>query len=401
MQVGTKRATAVWYDPFDPAIQEDPYPTYKLLRDQAPVYYNEERGFWAVSRFHDVHSAARDWSVLSSASGVELDESDQLFHTTGDFLASDPPRHDELREVVRRWYTPKAVRLLEPRIRKVADELVDRICATETADLVRDLARPLPNIVVFELMGFPKEDQQQLSEWLLTLTTERLPSERTIPSQAWKAAQSLREYIADAANQRRESVHEEEVLMDTIVRAELAGRISRTEMFGMVVVLLAAAIHTTSGLLSTALELLARHPDQRALLVREPARLPGAIEEFLRYDAPAQWLARTTTSEWELHGVVVPEGERLVLLYGSANRDERRFNEPDRLDVSRQPERHLSFGNGIHFCLGASIARLESKLALEAVLAKMPSYEIAGEVQRLYLPADRGLASLPVHSRRA
>jgi cytochrome P450 len=373
---------------------DDPYPVYRRLRDEAPLYHDEEYGVWAFSRFEDVYRVARDWETFSSREGNDLDDGHQLFEPAGDLAGMDPPAHTRLRAALRLAFSPSRIKArFEPEVRLKARRLIDRFADRGSADLAQELARPLPAEMICTWLGFPDEDHPQLLDWFSHML-DRVPGQRALPGSALDARDRMRAYIQEAAAERRTSSRDD--LLSTIVQAEAAGTISRDEIVGCSVLLFMAGITTTSGLISNSLLNLDRFPDQRDLLRREPERMPAAIEELLRFDAPIQALLRTTTRDVQESGAVIPAGARVSLIWASANRDERRWPDPDRLDIDRAPERHISFGEGIHHCIGAPLARLEASIAFEELFARIPSYAVTGPIRRVTTPTDRALESLPV-----
>jgi cytochrome P450 len=380
----------VAYDPF--AANEDPYPTYRLLRDHAPAYHNEERDAWALTRFDDVQQAARDWETFTTRPSVDLDATGQFFQP-GNMLDSDPPKHDRLRNAVRKELSPKRIRELEAEIRKRVRSMVRDLAGEAEADLAHDFARTLPAHVVCDLLGFPEEDHEQLAVWFEEMV-QRTPGEVELPRRAWDANAAMRAYVDAAIVDRRASPRND--MLTAIVEAVSVGELTEAEAGSLPIHLFFAGIQTTSGLISRALLLLAQHPGQRELLVRDQSLIPTAIEEFLRYEAPIQWLSRSTTRDTEVHGRMIPSGARVLMMWGSANRDERRWPDADALDVTRPPRRHLTFGDGIHHCLGAPLARLEARVALEELLPAIGDYEVVGPVIPLYTPGERALAHLRV-----
>lgn len=381
----------VVYDPFSVEVHEDPYPTYRLLRDHAPVYHNPERGFYALSRFDDVQAAARDWETFSSAEGVDIDDAGRLLGLNS-FLDMDPPRHDELRKIVRGHFSARDISKLEPLVRQHVEDLVDAIACRDEADLAADLAWPLPLRVICELLRFPREDHSQLEQWFHSLVYRGLQTE--LPETSKETAAIMRRYFEDKADER--STRTQDDLFGTIATSEAEGRLSRRELGDLCFLLFIAAYETTASLISNSLFLLAQHPDQRAILTKDHSAISGAVEELLRYEAPLQFLARTTTRDVDPHGQVIPEGARVLLLFGAANRDDRRFPNPDLLDLRRSPIRNLAFGEGIHHCLGAPLARLEERVVLETLLARLPDYAVSGRVVRHHLLTSWGLEALPV-----
>lgn len=390
-----KGQTEVFWDPFAPSIIEDPYPAYRTLRDHSPVYHNEERGFWALSRFDDVQSAARDWRTFSTKAGVDLDETDKEFGEAV-FLQYDPPRHDMLRNAVRGPFTPKSIKTLEETVKAKTEELIAPFVERGSADAVEEFAGPLPLRMIIEVLGLPQEDEPMLSETLLSFLV-RYPNDPTIPQVALDASSRLRSYLVEKVAEIRKRFDSHNGLLRDIVTAELDGeRLSDEECTSLCYFLFVAGVDTVTALIANSLLLLAKHPEQRAMLVDDPTMVPNAIEELVRYESPLHQLARITTRPVELHGRVIPEGERVALLFGSANRDERKFDDPDRLDVTREIKRHLAFGEGIHHCLGAPLARLEGRIALQTFLASIPEYELAGPAERIVKQNQWGLRSLPL-----
>ena len=376
---------------------DDPYPVYRRLRDEAPLYHDERLDLWALSRFDDVQAAAKDWETFSTGVGGignDLDDTYQLFLPAGDLAGVDPPIHTRLRGAMRLAFSPSALRTrFEPIVRRKVIELIEAFAGTGQADFARDLARPLPGTTMFSWFGFPEADHPQLLAWFGEML-ERNAGERALPARTLAGRDRMREYMQAAAAERRKAPRED--LMSFLVAASDAGEISDDELLGGSMLLFIAGITTTSGLISNSLLHLDRFPDQRALMREDPSVLPAAIEELLRFDAPIQALARTTTREVAVHDGVIPAGARVALVWASANRDERRWVDPDRLDITRQPQRHVSFGEGIHHCLGAPLARLEARIVFEELFQRIPEYAVSGPIVRVPTPTDRALESLPV-----
>lgn len=381
---------SVVYDPFSVEMHENPYPTYQILRDHAPVYHNVERDFYALSRFEDVQAAARDWKTFSSADGVDLDDAGRLLGLNS-FLDMDPPPHDELRKIVRDHFAPRNIKALEPLVREHVTALIDQLAVRGHGDLARELAWPLPLRVICEMLGLPREDHPQLERWFRSLVYRDLQAE--LPHESLKTAATMRSYFEAMADERHK--HPRSDMLATIAAAEAEGRLSRRQLGDTCFLLFIAAYETTASLISNSLLLLAQHPDQRAALAGDHARIPDAIEELLRYESPLQFLARATTRDVHLHGRGIPQGARVLLLFGAANRDERRFPNPDQLDLGRPPTRNLAFGEGIHHCLGAPLARLEERVMLEELLTRFPTYTVVGPTRRHHLLTSWGLESLP------
>lgn len=378
------------YDPF--LFYDDPYPTYRKLRREAPLYHNEERDLWIVSRFEDVQAVARQWREYSSGQGVVLDDESE-FYAPGGFVDQDPPSHDRLRSVMASYFSPKNIREFEQQVRATTRELLAPLAESGRIDVAKDLARPLPARVICTWLGFPSEDHEQLTDWF-ALMLGRIPGQVEAPATAWDANKAMRAYIADVAASRM--AHGRDDLMTALVEGEHDGQLSHEEVVGMAIFLFYAGIISTAGLISNGIRGLLDFPEQWRQLGSEPSLIPAAVEEILRYDAPIQSLSRVTQQEVSIEGCAIPAGARVLLLWGSANHDETRWNDPERIDVARERKRHLAFGEGIHHCLGAPLARLEGKVAFEELVALMPEYESAGPIRWLYTPHERGLESLPV-----
>jgi cytochrome P450 len=389
MTVAEARRPQALYDPFDPAIHADPYPAYALLRDEHPVYRNEERDFWAISRFDDVQAALRDWQTYSNATAVDLDgTSHEMFGSS--FAEADPPRHDVVRKLVREPFGPKQIAELEQHVRRLAAELVAPLAAAGGGDLARDVGRRLTMATISHVMGFPHTDEDYLVD-LLERILIREPGTATLPAAALAAADEAQGYL-----RRLLDAPADDGLMRMLAAARAAGELGEQEAVDTAFLFLLAGNDTPSSALSTTLLLLAEHPEQRDWLRANLDRIDDAIEELLRYDAPLQNLARKLLVDVELHGCTIPAGGRALVLFGSANRDPRRFPDGDRLDLGRAPLRNVAFGEGIHFCLGARLSRLELRATLRVVLERIPDYVVSGEVVRWSKQNERGLVRLPV-----
>jgi cytochrome P450 len=386
----------VVFDPYDWKTHEDPYPVYRALRDSAPAYYNEQRGFWALSRHADVLAAFLDPVVFSNAEGVSL-ERDQVreARTVMSFLGMDPPEHDRLRALVSRGFTPRRVRELEPSIRMLATRYLDRCVEKRRCDFIADFAGKLPMDVISEMLGVPEDDRDTLRTWADTVV-HREEGNPNVPPAGMQAAAFMLKYFAEHVAARRARPGSD--LTDALVAAEVDGdRLADADIIAFLFLMIIAGNETTTKLLGNALYWLWRHPDQRAALAASPALVPAWAEETLRFDPSSQLIARTTTAEIERHGRRIPAGARVALLIGAANRDERVFPEPDRYDLSRNTAASLAFGQGTHFCLGASLARLEARVSLEEVQRRIPRYEIIEDgIVRVHSSNVRGFAALPL-----
>ena len=386
------------YDPYAYEIHEDPYPTYRRMREEAPLYRNEERGFWALSRHADVLAAFRDSERYSNAEGVSIDPaaSGPHAHRTMSFLAMDPPQHGRMRGLVARGFTPRRVAGMEDRIRALTVEHLDVCLEQGSFDFVDDLAGKLPMDVISEMLDVPKTDRAELRR-LSDLLIHREEGVTDVPPAGMAAALDLVVYYADMIAQRRAKPGED--LISALCAAEIDGdRLTDDEITGFLFLMVVAGNETTTKLLAHAWYWAWRNPDELAKVHADHGRIPAWVEETLRYDTSSQLLARVTTQDVELHGQVVPKGDRIVLLAGSANRDERAFPDPDRFDLDRDREAAgiASFGVGRHFCMGASLARLEGQVVLEELMRRVRSYDIdpAG-TERVHSVNVRGFAHLP------
>jgi cytochrome P450 len=384
------------FNPYSYALHEDPYPTYRALRDQAPVYRNDALGFWALSRHADVVAAFKDPLTFSNAEGVALERSSQgQASATASFLAMDPPRHDQMRALVSRGFTPRRVADLEPRIRALSDRYVDEFAAAGRCDLIRDLAARLPMAVVSELLGIREADRDHLRR-LADTVVHREDGRADIPPAAIQASQQMLLYFRDLVGERSRTPGSD--LVSALLASDLDGtRLEVAEVMAFLFLMVIAGNETTTKLIGNALYWLWRHPAERRRVRDDASLIPHWVEETLRYDGSTQMLARAVTRDLALHGQQLHAGDRLLLLIGAANRDERVFADPDRFDIGRDTTQHLAFGRGTHFCLGASLARLETRVALEVVQQRLPDYEIdAAGLVRVHSPNVRGFAAMPV-----
>ncbi len=387
-------------NPFSYEFHEDPYPTYRWLRTHAPLYRNDALGFYALSRYRDVLQASYDWETYSSAEGTTVERWDPaLFEQMPMMIFLDPPRHDRLRKLVSRAFTQRRVAELEPLVRAAAIRLLEPLARRGGGDFVKDFSALLPMEVIFTMLGVPAADRRQLRTWM-DLALERDPDTPIIPARAVEAMASSLGYWFELLNALRRQPNDGLIsaLIDAEIESDGGGltRLTDGEIVGFCSLLGAAGNETVTKLLANACVLFARHPDQYAAILAEPGTIPGAVEEVLRYTSPSQYQGRVTTRVVEWYGVMVPRGERILLLTASANRDEREFPDPDRFDVTRQTAIALGFGQGIHFCLGASLARLESRVALEEFSRRFPRYAVdEARTVRVHMSNVHGYESVP------
>ncbi len=389
------------FSPYDYQVHEDPYPVYARLRAEAPLYRNEELDFWALSRHADVSAAFRDPARFSSANGVSLDPSawGPYAHKTMSFLALDPPRHTRMRTLVSKGFTPRRVRDLEQHIRELARHHLATAVARGEFDFVADFAGLLPMDVISEMIGVPQADRAGLRR-LADTVVHREEGVFDVPQAGMEAALTLAGYYLGLIAERRAKPAAEwpEDLTSALMAAEIDGdRLTDDEIIGFLFLMGVAGNETTTKLLANAVYWGWRNPDQLAKPMRDPARMASWVEETLRYDASSQIIARTVAEDFTSHGQTVAAGERLLLLIGAANRDPAVFPDPNAYDLDRDTAALISFGAGRHFCLGASLARLEAQVALTEFTRLVGRYEIDEDrAERVHSVNVRGFATLPM-----
>jgi cytochrome P450 len=385
-------------DPFSYGFHDDPYPIYEALRAEAPVYHNEELGFWAFARHEDVLAAFRDWQTYSNRGGVALEQSpgnDGSITTFLSMLGMDPPRHGQIRSLVSRGFTPRRVSALEPRIRELATRYIDRFIENGSCDFIAEFAGLLPMDVVSEMLGVPEADRQTLRRWSDDVL-HREEGHRGLPASAIQASAKLFAYYTELVVDRRKQPGDD--LVSALLAADIDGEhLLDNDVIGFLFLMVVAGNETTTKLLGNALYWAQRNPAERDKLRRDPGLIPQWAEETLRYDNSTQLLARTVTRDHEIRGHQLREDEKVLLLVGSANRDEEVWERPKAYDIERDTSASLSFGQGTHFCLGASLARLEARVSLEEILARLPDYEIdTGGLVRVHSTNVRGFAAVPL-----
>jgi cytochrome P450 len=391
--------TEVYWDPYHADQRVSPYRTWRRLRDEAPVYHNERYGFYALSRFDDVLAASLDTEAFSSARGITLD-------SIGDpipfpvMIMMDPPLHESFRKVVNRSFTPRRIGVLEERIRKLCAGYLDPFVGEKGFDFVQDFGMRLPVMVISTLMGFPEEDHDQLREWS-DLTLHREEGKEGLTPEAKQAQDLMIGYYASQIQQRRDNPRDD--MISALVESEVhlpdgtVKQMDDLEVMGMMALISNAGNETVARMLGWAAIVLDDFPDARREMAEDASLIPAGIEELLRFEAPSPIQGRYVTRDVELHGTTIPEGSKLALLTGSAGRDERKWPEPDRYDIHRPIDRHVTFGYGAHFCLGAALARMEGRVALTEVLSRFPSWEVDRDaVTYVATNTVRGPSSVPV-----
>ncbi len=393
----------IYYDQYDRLIDDDPYPIFKRLRDEAPLWQNEKYDFWVLSRFQDVMKASRDTDTFSSNYGtvLELMDDDPANHAS--IINEDPPYHDQLRAVVAPFFTPANIASLEDEIRDIVVGYLEPLEGRDEFDFVQDFARWVPMDVISALLGIPQEDRKMVNTWGNQINHRDEGQIEPGPVQI-EAFRRSDEYFEKMLMQRRD--HPRDDLASAIATGSCVDEhgerpLTADEASAMINIIAIAGNETAARLLASAAWLLGKHPDQRQKL-RDDARLiPRAVEELLRIDPPSPIQFRRVLADVEMHGTLIPKGSNIGLLTASANRDDRQYEDPDRFDIERKPKRHVGFGYGIHSCLGAWVARLEVRVALEEVLTRFPDWEVdEANIRRVRTSTVRGFSHVPVRIMR-
>lgn len=399
--------TDLYYDPYDYEIDANPYPVWKRMRDEAPVYWNEKHGFYALSRYDDVLDGLSDTDTYRSGHGIVLEMiADEPYENLPMMIMMDPPRHTRLRKLVSRAFTPRHVANLEGQIAGICRGLLDKLDGQDEFDYIETFAGLLPPTVILALVGYPEGHAAEFR----ALADASLHVEdgdtaqgglRELPNLVSESGEIEREAFAllpELIEQRRRDPQDD--LISGLVHAEVdedgeRRTLTLEEIVGFVQLIALAGTETVARLLSFAAVTLARYPDQRKLLVDEPSLIPNAVEELLRYEAPSPIQSRWVSRDVELHGTLIPRGSKMALLNGSADRDERHFPNPDVFDVRRVIDRHLALGYGPHFCAGAALARLEGQVALRETLRRFPTWEVdEARLEWVHTSTVRGYTSV-------
>jgi cytochrome P450 len=394
-------STPVRWDPTLPELVTDPYPLYRRLREEDPIHLSP-MGSWVLTRYADAVAVLRDPRFGRAGyrdltrTYLGLGPMQRSFDRWMLFL--DPPDHTRLRTLVSKAFTPRVIEARRSHIRQLVEGLLDEVRDLRSMDLMARLAYPLPVMVICELLGVPDEDRDRFHDWsfALALALDIAAATPAVVEAGNAAAAGLTDYFRDLIRERRRAPRAGELLSELIAAEEQGDRLSEEELLATCVLLLFAGHETTVNLIGNGTLALLRHPDQCARLRAEPDLIQGAVEELLRYDGPVQRTGRVLSEDAELGGTTLPAGARVVVVLGSANRDPARFPDPDRLDVARADNRHLAFGGGMHYCLGAALARAEAQIALETLLRRFPKLELGGAPEWRPSALLRGLQSLPL-----
>jgi cytochrome P450 len=396
--------TPVEFDPFSDDYFVDPTEIYRRLRDEAPIYFNEQYGFYALSRFDDVVAAHRDWQAFSSTHGVDLSTLTRDPSVIANFrsiIMMDPPEHDRFRTLVSRVFTPRAIAALEPMIREVVVGYLDE-CDGEGFDAVADFSALFPVEIIARMLGVPEGERQQIRHWI-DISLHREPGQMDPTREGVEAMIHFSAYFHDLTAEKRANPDEHMLARLTQVTVDRGDGVETGlddgEIGTFAALLGGAGAETVTKLVGNAVVLFSRHPDQWAMVREDPARIPQAVEEILRYLPPSQYQGRFSVEDRTLESGSVPAGFPVLLLTGAATRDPRAFERPDDFDITRPPSLALGFGHGVHSCLGAALARMESRIALEELAARFGSLEIdESGLRRVHMSNVAGYANVPVHA---
>lgn len=393
----------VEFDPFSSEFFEDPTATYRRMRDESPVYFSEKYGFYALSRFEDVVSAHRDWPTFSSEHGVDLSTlkmDPALVKSLGMIIMMDPPEHDRYRALVSRVFTPRAVNALEPMIREVIVGLLDQIGDADEFDVVRDFSAPFPVEIISRMVGVPEGERQMIRE-ALDLSLHREPGEMDPSPEGQTAMIELVAYFQELTRHKRK--HPADDMLTKLTEATITQddgsetRLTDGEITGFATLLGGAGAETVTKLVGNAVVTFDQHPDQWQQVRHDPGLIPRAVEEVLRYLPPSQYQGRFSKVERTFEGGTIPEGFPVLLITGAATRDPRAFDNPDDFDIHRPPSVAIGFGHGVHSCLGAALARVETRIALEEIGRRWTRLEVDHDgLKRVTMSNVAGYASVPV-----
>jgi len=391
----------VAFNPMDPEFLEDPYPTYHRLRSEDPVHHNP-LGFWVLTRYEDVVAVLRDPRFVKEpiAAFVAARFGAPVPAIGLSMLDRDPPDHTRLRGLVSKAFTPRVVETLRPRIQRIVDDILTRVAGRGEMDVIEELAYPLPVIVICEMLGVPVEDHERFKGWSLDiargLDAVMLPPDSDVAKRSVAARRALADYFRQLIAERRAAPRAD--MLSALIAAEEAGdTLSEDELLATCILLLIAGHETTVNLIGNGTRALLRHPGELRRLRDDPRLVAGAVEELLRWDGPVQRTARIPSEDVPIGGRTIPKGDMVMPFIGAADRDPAQFPDPDRLDIARADNRHIAFGWGIHFCLGAPLARVEGQIAIDTLVRRLPGLALAtGRPEYRQSLTLRGLKALPV-----
>ena len=395
--------TDIYWDPYDTEIDDNPHPIWKRMRTETPVYRNDRFDFWALSRFEDIEKASKDTATFSSTHGTVLEMMGPGMIGSNQMIFMDPPEHTMYRSLVSRAFTPRRMALLDDYVRDVCAELLDGLAGRSEFDYVQEFATQVPSMVISRLVGVPESEREEQRENIDTMFHID-PEQGMINDIAFMARIRVHEYLMDLVHRHRETPDEfGDDMIKVLLGAEVTGEdgelrsLNDDELVQFTLLLYVAGTETVMRLLGNAAVVLAQHPEQRAELVADPSLIPNAVEELLRYEAPSPVNGRWVLKDVELHGTKIPAGSKVLLLTGSAGRDADAFSDADAFDIHRDIKKHVTFGYGIHFCLGASLARTEGRIAIEETLKRLPNWEIVdGKTVRQHTSTVRGYSEVGI-----
>ncbi|CAH0990957.1 Putative cytochrome P450 123 [Sinobacterium norvegicum] len=388
------------FNPYDWSFHENPFPVYEQLREHYPVYYNEELNFYALSRYDDVVQAFKNWPVYSNSAGVALENVSDDVSKVFSILGMDPPRQQAVRGIVRKVFTPRRIIELEPVLQRLCQEYIADFADNGEVDFIEQFAGKIPMDVISEMIGVPKQDRDRVRNWANNLI-ERVDGSPDIPDIAIEASIGLLGYFGAMVAERRQAGTSDD-LTAQMLAAQLDGeRLSDEEVVSFLFLMSVAGNETTTKLLANALYWGQKHPEQFAKVQEDHANIPRWIEETTRYDNSSQILYRITMEEVTLHGVTIPKGVKVALLVGAANRDPRRFEQPDIYDIDRDLSQNVAFGKGVHFCLGAALARLEGRVCMEELFKVYKGFQVdEASLVRVHSGNVRGFSQMQVRFDR-
>ncbi len=393
--------TGIDFDIYDHAVQDDPYPLFARLRDEAPVFHNTEHDYWVLTRHADLYDATRDDDTFSNSYGVSLDASawNKHAHTVMSFLAMDPPEQVRLRRLVSKGFTPRRVRELGPLVQRLTHHYLDQVVGAGEIDWIGDVAGRIPMDVISDMMGVPVADRDEVRRQA-DLLVHRTDGLRDVPAAGMEAAGWLFNYYTEFVAEKKKGSTGDDLTTALILATDEGQRMSDQEITAFLFLMVVAGNETTTKLLGNAMFHLTQHPEQLAAVLADHDLVDAWVEETLRHDTSSQFLARLVTKDWTRHGVTVPAGSKLLLALGAGNHDERVFTDPERFNLHRDPDEFgklLSFGGGRHFCLGANLARLEARLVLRELLSRTRSIAVDHDrCVRFYSANVRGFAHVPM-----
>ncbi|MEU1521642.1 cytochrome P450 [Nocardia rhamnosiphila] len=394
----TSAPSDVYYDPYDVELNADPYPMFKRLRDERPLYYNETHDFYALSRFADVNAALIDKDTFSSARGaiIELIKAN-IEIPPGVLIFEDPPVHTMHRKLLSRMFTPRKIAALEEKVREFCRRSLDPLVGTGRIDFIADLGAQMPMRTIGMLLGIPEEDQEAVRDFANDQMRTEEGKPMAVSAESLASGELFEKYVDWRAENPSDDIISELLTVEFEDETGTLRHLTRAEILTYINVVSGAGNETTTRLIGWAGKVLSEHPDQRRELVRNPSLIPAAIEELLRYEPPAPHVARYVTRDIEFHGTTVPAGSAMMMLIGAANRDHRQFApDGDVFDIHRESKPHLAFSVGTHFCMGSALARLEGRIALEEILKRFPEWEADASNAKLSPTSTvRGWESMP------